>query len=299
MTAVAPRAVVVSRATELEQLVARHGTRNQARFFLESRGRLLAEVEERNRKQDEAIAAVLAAVPLRWRRARLDRSDLSRFVFGPEDIVVAVGQDGLVANVAKYLSGQPVIGINPDPSHYDGVLVAHPPAAVGDLLSAVASGRARSQARVMAAARLDDGQTLLALNEVFTGHRSHQSARYRLSFGGHQEAQSSSGLIVTTGTGATGWARSIERQRRASPRLPGPEDPYLTFFVREPFPSVATGTEIEQGLLRDDQELEIVSQMNDGGVVFADGIEDDRLDFAYGMRLRVGVARERLTLVVG
>jgi hypothetical protein len=299
MTAVAPRAVVVSRATELEQLVARHGTRNQARFFLESRGRSMAEVEDRNRKQEAAVATVLSAVPLRWRRARLDRSDLSRFVFGPEDIIVAVGQDGLVANVAKYLSGQPVVGINPDPSHYDGVLVSHPPAAIGDLLSTIGSGRFRAQSRVMAAARLDDGQSLLALNEVFTGHRSHQSARYRLTFGGHQEAQSSSGLIVTTGTGATGWARSIERQRRRSVELPGPEDPSLTFFVREPFPSVATGTEIEHGLLRDGRELEIVSEMNDGGVVFADGIEDDRLDFSWGVRLRVGIARERLTLVVG
>jgi hypothetical protein len=299
MTAVSPRAVVVSRATELERLVARHGTREQARFFLESRGRGLAEVEERHRKQEEALAAVLGRIPLRWRRSRLDRADLDRFVFGPEDVIIAVGQDGLVANAAKYLLGQPVVGINPDPSHYDGVLVPHPPAAAGDLLAVIAAGRARTQARVMAAARLDDGQTLLALNEVFVGHRSHQSARYRLSFAERQESQSSSGVIVATGTGATGWARSIERQRRTSPPLPGPGDPRLTFFVREPFPSVATGTEIEQGLLLEGQQLEIVSEMNDGGVVFADGIEDDRLDFSWGTRLRVGLARERLNLVVG
>jgi hypothetical protein len=299
MTAVAPRAVVVSRPTELEQLVARHGTREQARFFLESRGRTLSEVEERHRRQEEALAAVLARIPLRWRRSRLDRADLSRFVFGPEDIVIAVGQDGLVANAAKYLTGQPVVGINPDPGQYDGVLVPHPPPAAGDLLAVIAAGRARVQARVMAAASLDDGQTLRALNEVFVGHRSHQSARYRLRFGDHQERHSSSGVIVATGTGATGWARSIERQRAAGPPLPGPEESFLTFFVREPFPSVATRTDVEQGLLREDQQLEIVSEMNDGGVVFADGIEDDSLDFSWGTRLRVGLARERLNLVLG
>lgn len=299
MSAVAPRAVVVSRATELEQLVARHGTREQARFFLESRGRNLKEVEERHHRHEEALAAVLSRIPLRWRRARLDRADLSRFVFGPEDVIIAVGQDGLVANAAKYLSGQPVVGINPDPRHHDGVLVPHPPAAAGDLLAVIAAGRARIQARVMAAASLDDGQTLLALNEVFVGHRSHQSARYRLRAADRQERQSSSGLIVATGTGATGWARSIERQRRAPVALPAPEAPQLTFFVREPFPSVATGTEIEQGLLPEGQQLEIVSEMNDGGVVFADGIEEDRLDFSWGTRLRVGLARARLHLVLG
>jgi hypothetical protein len=37
--------------------------------------------------------------------------------------------------------------------------------------------------------------------------------------------------------------------------------------------------------------------MDDGGVVFGDGIEDDRLDFAWGMRLRIAVAEQRLNLV--
>jgi hypothetical protein len=34
-----PRAVVVHRTTEYAELVARHGTRQQAAFFLETRGR--------------------------------------------------------------------------------------------------------------------------------------------------------------------------------------------------------------------------------------------------------------------
>jgi hypothetical protein len=298
VSVVAPRVVVVTRPTELDALVCRHGTRAQARFFLEARGRSLADLEERARRHEGAVAAALAAIPLRWRRARVDRADLSRFVFGGEDIVVVVGQDGLVANVAKYLAGQPVIGLNPDPTSYDGVLVRHPPAAAPDLIPAVPAGRCRMQARTMAAATLDDGQRLLALNEIFVGHRTHQSARYRIGWKGRREAHSSSGLIVATGTGATGWARSIGRQRAACPRLPAPEDRALAFFVREPFPSVATGTDIEHGALQEGAELEIVSEMNDGGTVFADGIEDDRLDFAWGLRLRVGLAGVRLNLVV-
>ena len=76
----------------------------------------------------------------------------------------------------------------------------------------------------MAAARLDDGQELLALNEVFVGHASHQSARYTLALGERAERQSSSGLIVATGTGATGWAASIHRERHSGLALPAPED---------------------------------------------------------------------------
>ena len=158
---------------------------------------------------------------MRWRRTRVDRADLSRFVFGPEDVVVVVGQDGLVANVAKYVTGQAVLGVNPDPEQYDGVLCRHPAEAAADLLSAAAGGRARIEPRTMVQARSDDGQTLLALNEIFVGHRTHQSARYRLGWGGHQEEQSSSGVIVATARGRRGGrARSPAKssRRRGCPR---------------------------------------------------------------------------------
>jgi NAD kinase len=296
---VSPRVVVVTRPTEYQALLERHGTREQARFFLEARGRAIEEVAARHQRQEAALAVVSAAIPARWRRAAVDRADLSRFVFGPEDVLVAVGQDGLVANVAKYLAGQPVLGVNPDPARHDGVLVRHPPEALRDLLPAAAAGRLRVQRRTMAQAVLDDGQRLLALNEVFVGHRTHQSARYRITVEGASEPQSSSGLIVTTGTGATGWARSIHRQRKQPRELPGPEDAALAFFVREPFPSVSSATSVEQGLLPEGRALEIVSEMNEGGTVFADGLEEDRLEFTWGMRLQVTLARERLHLVAG
>jgi len=72
---------------------------------------------------------VLAHIPADQRRLRVDRDDLARFLFGPDDVVLMVGQDGLVPNAAKYLSGQLAIGINPDPSSYDGILCAHSPEA--------------------------------------------------------------------------------------------------------------------------------------------------------------------------
>ena len=43
----APRVVIVHRATELDELLARHGTRGQAAFFLSTRGRAIDELEER------------------------------------------------------------------------------------------------------------------------------------------------------------------------------------------------------------------------------------------------------------
>jgi hypothetical protein len=221
-----------------------------------------------------------------------------------------------VANVAKYLAGQPVLGINHDPQGNDGVLCPHPPQSTSRLLGWLeampgpagaapppstatrARGPYRIQPRTMVRAELEDGQRLLGLNEVFAGHRSHQSARYRLRAGGQEERHSSSGLLCASGTGSTGWARSIARQRGLEGRLPQPEQRRLAWLVREPFPSVATGTGLDFGLLGGEDELEVISEMPEDGVVFADGIERDALEFVAGQRLRIGLAPSALRLVV-
>ena len=298
MAGLPPRAVLVTRETDYERLLAVHATREQARFFLKTRGQDLEEAAARHAAFGAVLGQVRHAIPDSWRVANVGRADLDRFLFAPEDVVIAVGQDGLVANLAKYLAGQPVVGVNPAPDIYEGVLAAFRAEAVAGLLPACAAGAAGLERRTMAEARLDDGQTLMALNEIFIGHASHQSARYELDLGGARERQSSSGLIVATGTGATGWARSILTATHHEVRL-GPADRALAMLVREAWPSVATGASLTFGPVDDGHPLTVTSQMNEGGVVFADGIEQDRLEFGWGRRVTVGVAAQTLNLVRG
>ncbi len=293
-----PRAVFVIRETEYEHLLARHATREQARFFLETRGQSLEAVEAHHHRFATIMKEVRGVVPVDWRQATVNRGDLDRFLFAPEDVIVAVGQDGLVANVAKYLTGQPVVGVNPDPELFDGVLVRVTPERLAKLLPSVTHDDCAVERLTMAEARLDDGTKLLALNEIFVGHRSHQSARYDIIHGEQSEFQSSSGLIVSSGTGATGWARSISDATGIKFPL-GREEPALEFFVREPFPSVTTGTNLRAGRLDEAHPLTVVSRLNDGGTIFADGIESDRLGFDWGRRVEIGVAKEALNLVSG
>ncbi len=296
--ALAPRLVLVTRETEYDALLARHATRGQAATFLRRRAQSLEGLETRRTELQAMLAQIRAAAPKGWRIAAVRRAELDRFLFGPEDVVVAVGQDGLVANLAKYLSGQPVIGVNGDPSRNPGILVPHSAATAAAALPLVAVGHLNIEQRTMIRAELDDGQTLLALNEIFVGHASHQSARYSITWAGRVEAQSSSGLIIASGTGATGWALSISRATGASINLQ-PDEAAAVFLVREPWPSQATGTGITAGRLGATDSLLIVSRMNEGGVVFADGMEGDRLDFAWGRTLRVSVAEQRLHFLPG
>lgn len=288
-----PRVVVVHRRTEYDELLATHGTRGQAAFFLSTRGRDITELEERHTLTQQALETVAAGIPVEWRRGRVERADVSRFLFSPDDVVVVVGQDGLVANVAKYLDGQPVIGIDPEPGRNAGVLVTHAPADVGRLLRATD----RVAVRTMVRASLDDGQQLLALNEIFLGHPSHQTARYELRTPeATGESQASSGVIVSTGTGATGWCRSVALERHSQIALPRPDEPRLVWFVREAWPSPATGTVWTEGeLVGSDLVLTVKS---DRLVAFGDGIETDALMLTWGQTVRIGRAETVLRLVV-
>jgi NAD kinase len=301
-----PRVVLVTRRTPLESLLERFGTRGQVEFYLRSRGQDIGWAQSIHDKLYAALSTVQRAIPPHQRSVRIDRDDLDRFLFAGDDLVVIVGQDGLVPNVAKYLRGQIVIGINPDREQYDGVLCRHPANFALPLLLFAALWRGTPgpddgfsiEERVMAIARREDGQELRALNEVFIGHASHQSARYRIRLGRQQERHSSSGVIVATGTGATGWARSISEQRGLVEPLPKPIDPRLAWFVREPFPSVATGTAVNFGFVDAAEALQLESEMDESGVIFADGIETDRVEFLTGQRCEIRIAPERLRLVV-
>ncbi len=294
---VMPRVVLVTRPTAYEMLVARHATREQARFFLESRGQSIDELESEHECFGEAQRRVIGSVPQDWRLARVGRADLDRFLFERDDVVVALGQDGLVANVAKYLAGQVVVGLNPDRGSSRGVLVKHGPADALELVLAANEPTARVEERTLVACDLDDGQRLVALNEVFVGHVSHQTARYRIHVSGRAERQMSSGMIVATGTGATGWASSVCRERAHPPRLPGPTEEKLAFLVREAFASPSSTTSLTQGVLPSTSRLRVVSEMGEGGVVFGDGIESDRVEFMYGSVAEIYVAEERLRLL--
>lgn len=296
MSSLAPRVVLVTRETEFDLLLEAHATRGQAEFFLNKRGQSLDVLAERHQQLRFAVDAAKRSVPYDWSIAEVSRKDLDRFLFTRDDIVVAIGQDGLVANLAKYLSGQPVVGVTPDPDMTEGVLTPLPVEALRSILPRVAAEDIRLQHRTMVEARLDGGQTLAALNELFIGHRSHQSARYLLQSGETQEYQSSSGVIVATGTGITGWAHSILNATHREFQIP-PEERRAAFFAREPWPSRTTGSGLVFGAVGDTETLSLTSRMNEGGVIFADGIEQDFMHFDWGIEATIAVSQRTLNLV--
>lgn len=303
------KVVLVTRRTRLEELVTRHHTLAQAKFYLEHLGADFADYVRENAAYAKSLDTVVTALQGWGRWQVVDRGFLTNFVFGADDIVVALGQDGLVANTMKYLDGQPLIGLNPEPQRWDGVLLPFAPGDLAALLPEVAADRRGTRNVTMAQATLSDGQVLRAVNDLFIGPRSHTSALYELQLGTRRELQSSSGLIVSTGLGSTAWLKSVvtgsfgitrSLVRGALPDYqPEPWDtPRLTFAVREPFPSRSSSAEIVFGHATREEPLVLRSRMPDHGVIFSDGMESDFLRFSAGLQATITIADRQGRLVV-
>lgn len=304
-------AVIVTRRTELEELVARFATASQARFYLEHAGQDFDPIQAIHDRYHAVVSGARAALPRRMKCQPLDRNMLPQFTFGDDDLVIVIGQDGLVSNTAKYLSGQPILAVNPDPDIYDGVLLPFQSGTYDAALGRTLSGNAEIANITLARTTLADGQSLLAFNDFFIGASTHVSARYTIEVGDCAEQQSSSGIIISTGAGSSGWLQSVYRGaagvvealggRVIAPPNNGRldwDDERLVFAVREPFPSKATGTSIVYGTVTAESPLKVTSHMGSNGVIFSDGLESDYLGFNHGAVAEISIAPHKARLIV-
>lgn len=300
--------VIITRKTRLQELVYKYNTVEQARFYIEHMGIDFSDYVQEDTNYRKAVQQVRNISERLARVQEIDRNFVPNMIFGKQDIVIAVGQDGLVANVMKYLDGQPLLGVNPDITRWDGVLLPFEAAQLTTVLPRVMAGNYRARDITMAKAAAKDGQTMLAVNDLFIGCRTHTSARYDLQWNTEKENQSSSGIIISTGLGSTGWYKSVMAQAKRMAAIfhcgqivdcpLSWESDELTFVVREPYPSRTTQAELIFGRISERDMFQVTSKMPTNGVVFSDGIEEDVITFNSGVEITVGLADKKGKLVV-
>jgi NAD kinase len=303
--------ILVVRKTRLDDLISRFNTEDQARFYIEHQGADFADYKAEDQAYKYAVQWAQSILDEAGRVQVVGREFVPNFIFGQHDTVIALGQDGLVANVMKYLNGQCLIGVNPDPSRWEGVLL---PFAVSDLehlIHDVFAQRREIKEVTMAKVQLNNGQKLYGVNDLFIGPRTHTSAQYTIASGKQRESQSSSGVVVSTGLGSTGWMRSIlagsagivstimGREFKATPKEAFTWDAnHLYFSVREPWPSRQSQAKMTFGKVTTKRPLVLTSQMPENGVIFSDGMETDFLQFNSGTQATVTLAEKKGYLVM-
>ncbi|MBI2922000.1 MAG: NAD+ kinase [Planctomycetes bacterium] len=299
--------LIVTRRTRLEELVDRFNSRAQAKFWIERAGGDFGDYVREDDVYRGALERLRRSLDFGLKAQSVDRALVPNLIFTEKDLIVPIGQDGLVANTAKYAGDQPLVGVNPDPARYDGILLPFTPDTARPAVAAAIEGRARIRAVTLAEASLNDGQRLLAFNDLFIGARTHVSVRYRIRWNGAAEPQSSSGVIVSTGAGSTGWLSSVFNMAAGvaaftggaagTPPKLGWDDSRLAFAVREPFASRHSRAGIVAGLIAPKAELVIESLMPSGGVIFSDGMEEDAVEFTAGLVARVRASDRKARLV--
>jgi len=325
-------AIIVRNKTRLEQLTERFNTQDQAKFYITqskqafnfqkaSKSAQKAEPLVRQKPDDDfkmyddehkrfylAFDSLQKNVSKLLKFKVIQQEFLPNYIFSEKDMVIVIGQDGLVANTAKYVHNIPIIAVNPDQERYDGVLLPFNQYNVAQAVENVLAENYHFDLVTMAETELNDGQKLLAFNDFFIGPTSHVSARYQITIANQSENHSSSGIIVSTGAGSTGWLSSLFNMANSIHQTfgniqPMPYQPIaktenkLVFVVREPFLSKTSQITLTSGVLQTGDELIIESHMPQNGIIFSDGIQSDFLNFNSGSIATIRIAEAKAKLV--
>lgn len=301
-------AIIIKNKTRLETLIERFNTKAQAKFYIERSGGDFDDYEKEHEIFHNSLSNIQRNLSKVLKNKVVERSFLPSFIFNDKHVVVTVGQDGLVANTAKYVKQIPIVAVNPDQERFDGVLMPFNEDNFLIAIHKVVENNYNSKLTSFAEAKLNDGQRLLAFNDLFIGATSHVSARYQITHNNKTEEQSSSGIIVSTQAGSTGWLSSIFNMSfgihkfiekgNSKKKYAKLKDNQLMFAVREPFASKKTQVETTAGIITGQSKLIVQSFMPNNGLIFSDGIEADFLKFNSGAIATIGIANEKANLVL-
>jgi NAD kinase len=302
--------VIVTKKTPLEELIERFNSKSQAKFYIEHSGATFEEYEDAHEVYNSALDDLKKMLPKDTKQQFIERSFLPNFMFGEKDLVITVGPDGLVINTAKYLNNQPILAINPDVLRVDGILIPFDIDYVKQKINKILQGQYSVNMISMAQVKMNTGQELYGVNDIFVGPRKQLSFRYNIEHNGKQESQCSSGIVISTGAGSTGWFKSIIMGSRIiSAAFDGVkinttkkqqfdwDADYLYYCVREPFPSMTSRINLVFGRITKDQPLYLTSETPSGAAIFSDGIEQDFLEFNSGNSAHVTLAEKKARLI--
>ena len=170
-------AIIIKNKTRLETLIERFNTKAQAKFYIERLGGNFEDYVLEHETFQQSLHSLQTQLSKVVKNKIVERSYIPNYIFTDKNVIVVIGQDGLVANTAKYSKGIPIVAVNPDKERYDGVLLPFDNSNFIYGVDKVLNNSFQQRTMRFAEAKLNDGQRLLAFNDLFIGASSHVSAR--------------------------------------------------------------------------------------------------------------------------
>ena len=213
--------------------------------------------------------------------------------FQGRDLVISVGGDGTVLNTSHYvLDSTPVLTIKSD-TRSQGALCIVQPSEIEEAIEKLIEGRFSQESWSRIEGKLGN-RTDIALNEILIGNKyTPKAAVYEISLNGKTEKQMSSGLIITTGAGSTGFYSNIAGNDGKFPKTSGELRFIATAYKAD------ANYRMVKGKITPGESIEIRSFMNIEGIVSFDGDTQKRMnDFPRGSRVVVRVSDKPLNVIV-
>lgn len=204
-------------------------------------------------------------------------------------LLCTIGGDGTFLDASHSVTTKvPLLGVNSAPLTSFGHFCLTDRDGFDAVLADILSGARKAYPLLRFKLTLD-GQVLtpLVLNEVLIAHSNPAgTSRYVLQIGDKKIEQKSSGLLVSTPSGSTGFNRS------AGGVILPITDTRFTYLQREPFLRPNQTAELKSGIVERTTKLTIVSEML-GGKIFVDGAHIS-YDFLRGSVLTIEASDDDL-----
>ena len=213
------------------------------------------------------------------------------------DLVVSHGGDNHFTYVAHYSLNNLVLGCNSDNQTSVGALLSYQPEM---LLECVKKGWKGSNIEewTLISVRIEypDGrviETVQGVSEISIRNNSPDlTSRYIIYDRGIVEEQKSSGLLLYTGAGSTGWYASCVQKPNPIPAY-SKTAPYFRVYSRE-----LGAREKDRYKLTDfkvENNFTVVSEMNGG--ISVDSLPENIYDFPAGAKANFAVSSKKLNVV--
>ena len=200
-----------------------------------------------------------------------NRDELKKSQFQNKDLVIAVGGDGTFLRAAQFINKQLLFGVNSDVKNKEGFFMKSDKNDFEKKLKGIMNGKIKIRKLPRLEAFINGKKIeTLALNEFFIGaKKSYHAAKYLIQIGRKKEEQKSSGILITTPTGSYAWSKSC-----CNKTLPL-NSKNFQFVVREPYEgNVFKNYKLKYGILKKNQNINIISEMLDG-IVVADSVSKE------------------------
>ena len=189
------------------------------------------------------------------------KNSLKKNDFKEKDLIITIGGDGTFLSASHFIKDQLIIGINDKPTRSEGALTS---IKIGDVKRKL-KRILKKRFKIINATRIEVKLlqknkcilTELALNEIYIGNINPQhTSKYKINFKNKIEKQTSSGILISTGTGSSAWYKSMGGKVFSKTKK------IAKFMIRELYVRKLNKPKMKKGTIKENESLEIENFVN-------------------------------------